>query len=294
MNGELEHLTFHLPDVMIHAVAAGPLDGPLVILLHGYPEFWYGWRYQIAPLAEAGFRVVVPDQRGYNESSKPEDWRAYEVPHLVSDVLGIARELGRERFFLAGHDWGGIVAWACAMRHESRVKCLAILNAPHPSVFRSFIRTHPAQLLRSWYIFFMQVPRLPEFLFEAGNFRLMTQTLSKTSRKGTFSDRDFENYRQAWRQPGAPAAMINWYRALRTAGPVSNPVIEIPVKILWGARDRFLASKMAGLSLQYCPRGELSMFPEATHWLQHEEPAAVSQALIEFFSRHDRNFESWG
>jgi epoxide hydrolase 4 len=294
MNGELEDLTFHLTEVTIHAVAAGPPDGPLVILLHGYPEFWYGWRSQIAVLADAGFRVLAPDQRGYNESSKPQDWEAYEVPKLVGDVLGIADQTGRERFFLAGHDWGGIVAWACVLMHSSRVERLVILNAPHPSVFQSFIRTHPSQLLRSWYMFFMQLPWLPEFLFEAGNFRLMTEALTKSSRPGTFSERDFENYRQAWRQPGAPTGMINWYRALRAAGPVRNPTIEIPVKILWGARDRFLATEMASLSLRYCQRGDLRMFPEATHWLQHEEPAAVSNALAEFFSRRDRNFESWG
>src|SRR5919197_1165816 len=124
MDGELEHLTFRLADVTIHAVAAGPQDGPLAILLHGYPEFWYGWRGQIKPLAEAGLRVVVPDQRGYNESSKPKDWRAYKVARLAADVLDIAGQLGHERFLLAGHDWGGIVAWACAIRHGSRLKRL--------------------------------------------------------------------------------------------------------------------------------------------------------------------------
>ena len=124
MNPQLEHLTFHLADVSIHAVAAGPQDGPLIVLLHGYPEFWFGWRAQIGPLAEAGFRVAVPDQRGYNQSSKPKGWRAYEVPRLVSDVLGIAGRLGRERFLLAGHDWGGIVAWACAISSSPKSPCI--------------------------------------------------------------------------------------------------------------------------------------------------------------------------
>lgn len=285
MNGELEHLTFHLSDAAIHAVAAGPHDGRLAILLHGYPEFWYGWRGQIGPLAEAGYRVVVPDQRGYNESSKPSDWRAYRLPNLTRDVLDIAAELGHDRFLLAGHDWGGIVAWACTIGHPDRIERVAILNAPHPNVFRDYLLTHPAQLLRSWYMFFMQLPWLPELLFEAADFHLMTATLAKTSRPGTFTERDFENYRQAWRQPGAVTGMVNWYRALR-AGPksLSNPRIEIPVTILWGAQDRFLASELAELSLQYCPRGTLSMFADCTHWLHHEEPAAVSQALTAFFS----------
>jgi pimeloyl-ACP methyl ester carboxylesterase len=288
MDGELEHLTFQLNDVTIHAVAAGPADGPLVILLHGYPEFWYGWRNQIAPLAQAGFRAAVPDQRGYNESSKPEGWRAYELTRLVDDVLGIATKLGRERFFLAGHDWGGIVAWATAMMHPRRVERLAVLNAPHPAIFREYIFTHPSQLLRSWYMFFMQVPLLPELLFEAQDFRFLTDALRKTSRPGAFSRRDLEKYREAWRKPGAATAMINWYRALRGAiGSAGRLRIDIPVKILWGVQDRFLAPEMAPLSLHYCSRGELLMFPKATHWLHHEEPAAVSQALTGFFSGRD-------
>jgi len=281
----LEHLTFDLGGVRIHAVAAGPQDGPLVVLLHGYPEFWYGWRAQIPALASAGFRVVVPDQRGYNQSSKPEDWQAYRLPNLVGDVLGIANRLQREKFMLAGHDWGGMVAWACAMEHQDRIGRLAILNAPHPSVFGKYARTHPAQLLRSWYVIFMQLPFLPEYLFSAGDFRVMTGVLARMSRPGTFSEADFEAYRDAWRKPGAPKAMINWYRALLRSPPLTgNPMIEIPVRILWGARDTALSADLAPLSLGFCKDSELTMFPEATHWLQHEEPSAISSALIGFFS----------
>ncbi|MCI0597918.1 MAG: alpha/beta hydrolase [Beijerinckiaceae bacterium] len=284
MNPGLEHVTFRLAEVSIHAVAAGPRDGPLVILLHGFPEFWYGWRGQISPLAEAGFRVVVPDQRGYNESSKPEDWRAYELPHLVADVFGIADSLGCGKFLLAGHDWGGIIAWACAMGHPERIRRLAILNSPHPTAFMKYIRTHPAQILRSSYMFFMQLPWLPEALFQAANFRMMTGTFTNTSRPGTFTERNFEAYRNAWRQPGAPRGMLNWYRALRVnRAPLGNPTIEIPVKILWGLRERFLASELPQLSLNYCRNGQLTLFPEAGHWLQHEEPVKVSDALKEFF-----------
>lgn len=286
---ELEHLTFQFADVSIHAVAAGPQDGPLVILLHGYPEFWYGWRAQIAPLADAGFRVIVPDQRGYNQSSKPQDWRAYELSHLVGDVFDIADRLGRTHFSLGGHDWGGIVAWVCAITRPDRIDRLAILNAPHPSVIKNYMRTHPSQVLRSSYMFFMQPPRLPEFLFKFANFRMIKATLTRTSRPGTFSEQDFENYREAWRQPGAPTGMINWYRALRakTQRTGISPRIEIPVKILWGVRDRFLASEMAELSLRYCPKGELTLLPELGHWLQHEEPGLVSKALVDFFSAKD-------
>jgi epoxide hydrolase 4 len=288
MNAGLEHLTYELGGVRIHAVAAGPQGGSLVILLHGYPEFWYCWRSQIPPLASAGFRVVVPDQRGYNLSSKPQDWQAYTLPNLVGDVLGMANHLGREKFMLAGHDWGGVIAWASAIGHQDRITRLAILNAPHPAAFWNYARTHPAQLLRSWYVFFMQLPILPEFLLVAANFKVMTDTLTKTSRPGTFSEEDFRAYREAWRQPGAPKAMINWYRAaLRTTAPAWDSRIEIPVRILWGARDRFLSADLPELSLSYCPQGALTTLPEATHWLQHEEQAAISTALVEFFAARD-------
>ncbi len=129
----------------------------------------------------------------------------------------------------------------------------------------------------------MQLPWLPEFLFEAQNFRAMTEALTKSSRPGTFSEQDFTAYRGAWRKPGAPTAMINWYRALRAPASAGNPVIEIPVRILWGALDRALSADLAELSLRYCKRGELTMFPDATHWLQHEEQESVSRALAEFF-----------
>ena len=287
MSPDEEHLTFQLGEVALHAAAAGPEDGPLVILLHGYPEFWYGWRSQIAPLASAGFRVVVPDQRGYNLSSKPQGWQAYKVACLTGDVLGLADRLGRDRFMLAGHDWGGLVAWVCAIAHADRVSRLAILNAPHPAVFWKYARTHPTQILRSWYIFFMQLPQLPELLLEAQDFRAMTDALIQSSRPGTFSAGDLSAYREAWRQPGASTSMINWYRALRAPTPIGNPMIEIPVRILWGAQDRFLEAGLAELSLGYCKRGELKIFPDATHWVQHEEPAEVSRAFAEFFGAYE-------
>ena len=154
---QLGDLWFERGGVCLHAVAAGPHDGPLVILLHGFPEFWYSWHKQIEPLANAGFRVVAPDQRGYNVSSKPTEIADYAVGNLVADVIAIADQLGREKFFLAGHDWGAAVAWATALQHPQRVKKLAILNVPHPAVFQRTLRHNPRQMLRSWYMAFFQI-----------------------------------------------------------------------------------------------------------------------------------------
>jgi len=268
----------------LNAVTAGPDDGPALILLHGFPEFWYGWRKQIGPIAEAGFRVIVPDQRGYNQSSKPSEVRDYRLSELTADVIAIADQIGRERIMLAGHDWGAGVAWNTAIRHPGRIEKLAILNVPHPAVMLRFLRTNPRQMLRSWYMLFFQIPRLPEFLFSLNGAR----ALIRTSRPGTFSPEDIDWYREAWGQPGALTAMINWYRALSREMPDLSAVesrVTVPTRILWGAKDEFLLSAMAAASVKYCDRGELFEFPDATHWVHHEEPERVNELLIDFF-RH--------
>jgi epoxide hydrolase 4 len=282
----LETIAFQNGSVTLNAVAAGPENGPIVILLHGFPEFWYGWHRQIDPLAAAGFRVIVPDQRGYNKSSKPSGVRSYALTKLVSDVIAMADQLGRERIFLAGHDWGAAVAWGVALLHPNRVAKLAILNVPHPSVMRRYLMKNRHQRRKSWYMFFFQLPYLPEAFLSASNFRRSVASLAGSSRRGTFSDDDLAQYRAAWSQPGALTGMINWYRAAfryRTTFP--DRTVRIPTRILWGIRDRFLMAEMAQESLRYCAHAELIPFPEATHWLQHEEPARVSELLIDFFCK---------
>jgi pimeloyl-ACP methyl ester carboxylesterase len=282
---ELEELWFEHEGVRLHAVAAGPKVGPLVILLHGFPEFWYSWRKQIGPLTKAGLRVVVPDQRGYNISSKPPEIADYAAGNLVADVIFIADQLGAERFFLAGHDWGAAVAWATALQFPQRLKKLAILNVPHPAVFLHTLRTNPRQMLRSWYMAFFQLPRIPEARFSANNFAMGIRSLVASSRPGTFTQEDLDRYRKAWANPGTATAMINWYRAVfRNRPPLpADPMVHVPTRILWGQRDKFLLPEMAQQSVKYCDIAELTYFPNATHWLQHEEPKAISAALIEFF-----------
>ena len=277
-------LFFQNSGVRLHAVAAGPRDGPVVVLLHGFPEFWFGWRRQIEPLANAGFRVIVPDQRGYNLSSKPSGVASYALTELVSDVIAIADQLGQQRIFLAGHDWGAAVAWSTALLHPQRIAKLAVLNVPHPSVMRRFVSSQPRQTLRSWYMFFFQLPWLPEAVFSGFHFRMGARSLLGSSRPGTFSPEDLAQYRAAWSQPGALTGMINWYRALfrhRTRFP--DRTVQVPTRILWGERDAFLLAEMAHQSLRYCTSAELFTFAGASHWLQHEEPTRVSELLVEFF-----------
>jgi pimeloyl-ACP methyl ester carboxylesterase len=282
----LEHLTFHNGAIELHAVASGPSEGPIVVLLHGFPEFWYSWHQQIAPLASAGFRVIVPDQRGYNTSSKPRGAASYALSQLTSDVLAIADQLGQDRIFLAGHDWGAAVAWSAALLHPQRIAKLAILNVPHPSVMRRYLNTNRRQLRRSWYMFFFQLPFIPEAAFSAFDFRFGIRSLVRSSRPGTFSSEDLAQYRAAWSQPGALTSMINWYRAaFRYRAKFPDSTVHVPTRILWGERDAFLLSGMAHDSLRYCDSAELYTFANASHWLQHEEPARVSELLIDFFRK---------
>jgi len=280
----LETILFQSGGVTLHAVVDGPPSSPVVLLLHGFPEFWYGWHRQIGPLAAAGFRVVVPDQRGYNLSSKPSGEAAYALTELDSDVIAIADQLGQEKIFLVGHDWGAAVAWSTALLHPQRVAKLVVLNVPHPSVLRKFLSTRLRQVLRSWYMFFFQLPWLPEAVFSAFNFHVGARSLLRSSRPGTFSAEDLAQYRAAWSQPGALTAMINWYRAIfRTRVKFPDKTVRVPTRILWGERDAFLLAEMAHESLRYCTSAELFTFADATHWLQHEEPARVSELLIDFF-----------
>jgi len=282
---ELRERVISVGDVRLHAVEAGPQDGPLAVLLHGFPEFWYAWRKQIGPLAAAGYRVLAPDQRGYNLSDKPRGVAAYGLDRLADDVLGLLDEAGRERAILVGHDWGGLVAWWTAIRQPERCSHLAVLNMPHPRVMERFLLRDRAQRRRSSYIFQFQLPWLPERRLAAGNFARAAAALARTSRPGTFSDEDLARYRAAWSQPGAMHAMIQWYRAAFRARPRRPTTTRVrpPALLVWGARDRFLGREMAAPSLARCERGRLVVVDEATHWVQHEEPERVNRLLLELF-----------
>ena len=265
-------------------VEAGPENGPLVILLHGFPEFWYGWRHQIDALAEAGFRVLAPDQRGYNLSDKPKHVRNYNLDLLAQDVVGLIDGLGREKAFLVGHDWGGAAAWWVAIKYPERIERLAILNSPHPRVMRRNLLHNREQRKKSWYFFLFQFPFLPERRMRRNNWDIGKRALQRTSQKGTFSNADVARYRKAWSQPGAATGMLNWYRAAFRSRParVRNTRVIVPTLIIWGERDKFLRRELAEQSAELCDAGKLVFIEEATHWVQHEEAQRVNELLLEF------------
>lgn len=281
---DIEHTTVHVNGLRLHVAQAGPPDGPPVILLHGFPEFWGGWLKQIPALAAAGYRVWAPDQRGYNLSDKPRGVATYDIDALAADVVGLIEATGHRQVALVGHDWGAAVAWWVAGRYGQRLRKLAILNVPHPAVMVRTVWRSPAQLRRSWYIFFFQLPQLPEASLSRNGWTNAIRALKGSSRRGTFTAEDIERYRAAWSQPGAITAMVNWYRAAaRSQGKLASlGRIAVPTLMIWGAQDIALGREMAEPSIALCDRGRLVFIEEAGHFVQHEEPEQVNRLLIQF------------
>ncbi|HVX63536.1 MAG TPA: alpha/beta hydrolase [Pirellulales bacterium] len=277
----------HSNGLRLHVATAGPADGPLVVLLHGFPEFWYGWRKQIEPLADEGFCVWAPDQRGYNLSDKPPGVKAYALDQLAADVTGLIDAAGRRQAILVGHDWGGAVAWHVAAQAPDRVSRAVILNVPHPAVMMRQLRSSLRQLARSWYIFLFQLPWLPERWLKFHCAWPLARTLLRTSRSGAFSAADLERYREAWLRPGAMTAMLNWYRAALPVRPMqmAGQRVRPPTLLIWGAQDQFLGRELAAPSLECCEHGELEFLEQATHWVQHEEPDRVNALIADFAKR---------
>ncbi len=271
----------------LHVVTSGDEDAPLVILLHGFPEFWYGWRYQIDALTEAGFRVWVPDQRGYNLSDKPRRIRDYSMETLVADVTGLIDAAGVERAHIVGHDIGGLVAWWLALLHPERVDRMAVLTTPHPQVLARHLRSNLEQMLRSWYIGSFQLPMLPELTFSLNNHELPAQILERTGGPGAFSQAEIAMYREAWAQPSAIGSMLNWFRAYTRHTPPkpASWEVTVPVMLLTGERDAFLSRAMDEPSIAHCPDGQLHTLPGVTHWLQHENPMDVNAYLTAWLTR---------
>jgi epoxide hydrolase 4 len=281
----LTSTNFGLPGLNVHAVTQGNRDGPLVILLHGFPEGWLAFRQQIGPLAAAGYRVVVPDQRGYNLTSKHGP---YDLDTLTHDAIWLMDACGASRAHWVGHDWGGVVAWKLAERFPQHVATLTILNVPHPAIgVRSILRGNLRQWLRSAYIYFFQIPCLPEWALRRNDFALLRRSMALSARPGTFGPADLDRYVRLWSEPGALPAMLGWYRAfmrrvLRRGGrpPPLPPPYRMPVLLLWGEKDVALGVELAEQSARLLENGRLVRLSEATHWVQHDFPEVVNQHLL--------------
>ncbi len=279
------HRHVDVGEVRLHVAERRPFgaldDAPLVVFLHGFPDFWWTWRKQMEAFARAGYWAVAPDLRGYNESEKPKGVEHYEVERLAGDVAGLIGALGRREAYVVGHDWGGLVAWHFAMLHPHMLKKLAVLNIPHPVAMVKGLK-RPAQMKKSWYIFMFQLPRFPERFASKNDFAFMRRTF----RANEFSPEEIEQHVDALRVPGALTSAMNYYRAsLRRTlrgKPPELVRIDAPVLVVWGDRDRYLGKEMASPPEKWVPDARVVHISEATHWVHRDAPEAVDDLLLGF------------
>jgi len=289
----LKHEYADVNGVRLHYVTAG--KGKLIMFVHGFPEFWYEWKNQLADFG-AEYQAVAPDMRGYNLSSKPADVDQYQVKYMVEDLRALAEKLGHKKFTLVAHDWGGAIAWAFAIAHPDYLDKLVIINAPHPGVFQRELRDNPAQQKASSYMLMFRGPQAEQIL-SANNYAMLVQVvLGEGLKNGVFTEEDKKAYIEAWSQPGALTGGLNYYRAARVGPPsgesdksggsfatgLPSLDVKVPTLVVWGEKDTaLLTGNLEGLD-KYVPNLTIKRIPDGTHWVIHEKPALVNGYIREF------------
>jgi pimeloyl-ACP methyl ester carboxylesterase len=259
-------------------------QGPLVLLLHGFPEFWYAWRKQIPALARQ-FRVVAPDLRGYNLSDKPPG--GYDLDSLVRDVPALIEALGERRASVVGHDWGAVIGWGAAMWAADPIERLVTINGAPPAAYLRELRRNPRQWLKSWYVVAFQIPGLAERLLGAQRCRRIVEMLRASSvSRDTFTAEELTHYRRAMCRPGALPATLGYYRAVVRIRPRQllgrvRPT-SAPTLVIWGERDVAVEPGMVEGLEALVPGVRVERIVDAGHWVQHEQPQRVNQLLLEF------------
>ncbi|MBI4636223.1 MAG: alpha/beta hydrolase [Candidatus Rokubacteria bacterium] len=288
----MEHAWADVNGIRLHYVTEG--RGPLVVFLHGFPEFWYAWRRQLAEFGR-DYQAVAPDMRGYNLSSKPAALEQYRMRHLVDDLRALADHLGAGPFVLVAHDWGGVVAWAFAMAHPERLRKLVIVNAPHPGVFEREIRENPLQQKASRYMLTFRSPEAEQIL-SADHYARMVEMFHREL-GDRFTDADRAAYVEAWSQPGALTGGLSYYRAAAVGPPAADGApaksfggdparltVQVPTLVIWGEKDRaLLPGNLDGLE-RYVPDLVVRRIPDGSHWVIHEQPELVNRYIREFLA----------
>lgn len=280
---EYQHKYTNINGIRLHYVTAG--KGPPVILLHGFPEFWYAWRHQISVL-EKHFEVIAPDLRGYGDTEKSPNVEDYQLNHIVDDVAALIKSLGHEKAHIVGHDWGGAVAWRLALDQPNVVDRLVILNSPHPYIFAKALRSNFRQMLKSWYMFFFQLPWLPESIFNLFSKQILKRILQdSTIRTNTFSDEDLNKYHQMLIRPGAFTAALNYYRAaFRHSSKTIKQIkkIRAPTMLIWGESDSALGKDLTyGMDPLFEGPFTIEYIPQCSHWVNEEQPHTVNKLLFQ-------------
>ncbi|WP_427160007.1 alpha/beta fold hydrolase [Aliinostoc sp. HNIBRCY26] len=276
-----QHAYINTNGIKLHYVTQG--TGRLMLMLHGFPEFWYSWRHQIPKFAEK-FQVVALDLRGYNDSDKPVNKSAYVMDEFIKDIAEVIQGLGHDSCILVGHDWGGAIAWNFAYAHPEMVERLIILNLPHPAKFTQGLLTL-SQLRRSWYIFLFQLPWLPELMLKADSYLAIANMIPKTAVNQTaFTPDDIAAYQQAAAKTGAITAMLNYYRNLFSSLLFQKnwAILETPTLLIWGENDTALGKELTYNTQDYVKHLQVKYIPHCGHWVQQEKPELVNQYMQEY------------
>jgi pimeloyl-ACP methyl ester carboxylesterase len=283
----INHRYVQLRDVRLHYAETGEDHNELILLLHGFPEFWYSWRHQLEPLGRK-YHVVAPDLRGFNLSDKPRGAANYKMNVLSEDVVGLMDHFGAATATVVGHDWGGAVTWAVARYYPERVARIAVMQTPPPGAWQANMSLK--QLFRSWYMLLFAMPRVPEWIIRRNNFEAIDRTFrDNVEKKQAFSDNDIELYKNAIRQPGAVTGALNYYRAnlraLTSAGKGKSAIrrIAVPTLFIFGEKDFAVDMKtVRGIDRFVSGPYREVRIPDSGHWVQNEAPNEVNAALIDF------------
>jgi len=272
--------------IQLHYVEEG--EGELVILLHGFPEFWYSWRKQI-PVLSKKYRVVAPDMRGYNLSDKPQSVSDYKIDILARDIAELIKALGEKKAIIVAHDWGGAVAWVVATMYPELVSKLAVLNIPHPAEMKkALMGFNLAQWKKSYYIFLFQLPRLPERFIGRDLKAFFTKAFTSFAPAGKpagITDEEIAKYVEAYSRRGMLTGAINYYRATfrQLGGLHVQGKLPMPVLMIWGEQDKALGKELTYNTKNYCNNLEVIYDPGSGHFIQHDNPGLVNEKLLRFF-----------
>lgn len=283
-----EHRMIDANGLKLHVVVGG--GGPLVLLLHGWPECWATWRHVLQPLKAAGFTVAAPDLRGFNLSEKPSDVADYTMDKVIEDHAALIRALGFQKAHVIGHDWGGASAWHLAQKRDDVLDKLVIVNTPHPALFLKRLRKSPSQLKASYYMFVFQVPVVAEKLLERNGFQVLENVMKyQPKKKGAYDEEDIRVYKEALGQPGATTSTLNWYRASfrqsfkKLDGTGLKRVIERPTLVLWGLDDEAVPPGNLDGMETVAKEIRIVRIPDCSHWVQHDKPEVIVDEAVRFF-----------
>lgn len=274
--------------IRMHYVTEG--EGEPLLLLHGFPQFWYAWRHQI-PVLSKHFKLIVPDLRGYGQTDRPPHIADYNIDLLGKDIVSLIQALGYKKAHIVGHDWGGAIAWHLALEHPDVIHKLIILNCPHPRIFSKALRSNFSQMRKSWYIAFFQLPYIPELLFKLFGRKMVKDAMRGSAiKKEAFTDEDINIYYNELMKPGAFSAALNYYRAaMRTivcSKPSSTKMISTPTLVIWAENDIALGKELSyGMERLFSGPFMLSYVPHCSHWVNEEQPEKVNELIISFLEK---------